>query len=293
MLNKEILRSKWKEFKLSAYLLNRNLLTRISMIVLLLLILSAIFAPMLSPYPEDAINATHPEIALQAPSAAHIFGTDELGRDILSKTIYGIRISLSSALITVFFAMVVGTLLGAIAGSVGGILDEIIMRITDVFLSFPSLQLAIVLAAVLGPSREHAQMAMVISWWPWYTRIMRGEAISIKERQYIKAADTIGTPKLISIFKHIIPNGLSPIIIQASQDMGAVVLTVASLGFLGLGAQPPTPEWGLMVSTSKSYFMNAWWYTVYPGAAIFITVLVFNVIGDGLREVLDPKTRKI
>ena len=136
MLNKEILRSKWKEFKLSAYLLNRNLLTRISMIVLLLLILSAIFAPMLSPYPEDAINATHPEIALQAPSAAHIFGTDELGRDILSKTIYGIRISLSSALITVFFAMVVGTLLGAIAGSVGGILDEIIMRITDIFLSF-------------------------------------------------------------------------------------------------------------------------------------------------------------
>jgi peptide/nickel transport system permease protein len=293
MLNKEILRSKWKEFKLSAYLLNRNLLTRISMIVLLLLILSAIFAPMLSPYPEDAINATHPEIALQAPSAAHIFGTDELGRDILSKTIYGIRISLSSALITVFFAMVVGTLLGAIAGSVGGILDEIIMRITDVFLSFPSLLLAIVIAAFLGPSLEHAQMAMVISWWPWYTRIMRGEAISIKERQYIKAADTIGTPRLISIFKHIIPNGLSPIIIQASQDMGAVVLTVASLGFLGLGAQPPTPEWGLMVSTSKSYFMNAWWYTVYPGAAIFITVLVFNVIGDGLREVLDPKTRKI
>ena len=293
MLNKEILRSKWKEFKLSAYLLNRNLLTRISMIVLLLLILSAIFAPMLSPYPEDAINATHPEIALQAPSAAHIFGTDELGRDILSKTIYGIRISLSSALITVFFAMVVGTLLGAIAGSVGGILDEIIMRITDIFLSFPSLLLAIVIAAFLGPSLEHAQMAMVISWWPWYTRIMRGEAISIKERQYIKAADTIGTPKLISIFKHIIPNGLSPIIIQASQDMGAVVLTVASLGFLGLGAQPPTPEWGRMGSTSKSYFMNAWWYTVYPGAAIFITVLVFNVIGDGLREVLDPKTRKI
>ena len=156
-----------------------------------------------------------------------------------------------------------------------------------------TLLLAIVISAFLEPSLQHAQMAMVISWWPWYTRIMRGEAISIKERQYIKAADTIGTPRVVSIFKHIIPNGLSPIIIQASQDMGAVVLTVASLGFLGLGAQPPTPEWGLMVSTSKSYFMNAWWYTVFPGAAIFITVLIFNVIGDGLREVLDPKTRKI
>ena len=293
MLNREILRSKWKELKLSMYLLNRNMLTRISIILLILLIVSAFLAPVISPHPQDAQNATNPEISLQGPSQEHLFGTDELGRDILSKTIYGIRISLSSALITVFFAMVIGTLLGAVAGTVGGVLDEIIMRITDIFLSFPSLLLAIVISAFLEPSLQHAQMAMVISWWPWYTRIMRGEAISIKERQYIKAADTIGTPRVVSIFKHIIPNGLSPIIIQASQDMGAVVLTVASLGFLGLGAQPPTPEWGLMVSTSKSYFMNAWWYTVFPGAAIFITVLIFNVIGDGLREVLDPKTRKI
>lgn len=293
MLNKEILRSKWKEFRLSFYLLNRNMLTRISVIILLLLIVCAFAAPLIAPYPQDASNATHPEIAMCAPSAEHIFGTDELGRDIFSKTIYGIRISLSSAAITVFFAMVIGTLLGAVAGAVGGWIDEVIMRITDIFLSFPSLLLAIVISAFLGPSLEHAQMSMVISWWPWYTRIMRGQAISIKERQYIKAADTIGTPKWVTIFKHIIPNGMSPIIIQASMDMGATVLTVASLGFLGLGAQPPTPEWGLMVSTSKSYFLNAWWYTVFPGAAIFITVLVFNVIGDGLREVLDPKTRKI
>lgn len=152
MLNKEILRSKWKELKLSLYLLNRNMLTRISIILLILLILSAILAPVISPYPQDAQNATNPEISLQGPSGEHLFGTDELGRDILSKTIYGIRISLSSALITVFFAMVIGTLLGAVAGTVGGITDEIIMRITDIFLSFPSLLLAIVISAFLGPS---------------------------------------------------------------------------------------------------------------------------------------------
>jgi ABC transporter, permease protein len=293
MINKEIIHSKWKEFKLSLYLLNRNALTRISIIVLLLIIVCAFLAPVLAPYPEDAISATHPELALQAPCIEHLFGTDELGRDILSKTVYGIRISLSSALITVIFAMAIGTLLGAIAGALGGIVDEVIMRITDVFLSFPSLLLAIVIASFLGPSLRNAQISMIISWWPWYTRIMRGEAIAIREQPYVKAADTIGTPKWITILKHIIPNGMSPIIIQASMDMGAVVLTVASLGFLGLGAQPPTPEWGLMVSTSKSYFMNAWWYTVFPGLAIFITVLVFNIIGDGLREVMDPKTRKI
>lgn len=258
-----------------------------------MIIVCAFLAPVLAPYPEDAISATHPELALQAPCIEHLFGTDELGRDILSKTVYGIRISLSSALITVIFAMAIGTLLGAIAGALGGIVDEVIMRITDVFLSFPSLLLAIVIASFLGPSLRNAQISMIISWWPWYTRIMRGEAIAIREQPYVKAADTIGTPKWITILKHIIPNGMSPIIIQASMDMGAVVLTVASLGFLGLGAQPPTPEWGLMVSTSKSYFMNAWWYTVFPGLAIFITVLVFNIIGDGLREVMDPKTRKI
>lgn len=293
MFNKEVIQSKWKEIRLSAYLLNRNLLTRSAIIVLLVLVLCAIFAPWIVPYSKDTVTATHPESILLRPSMQHLFGTDELGRDIFSRVIYGTRISLVSACITVFFAMVLGTVLGAVAGAVGGKVDTIIMRCTDVFLSFPSILLAILVAAFLGPSLRNAQIAMVISWWPWYTRIMRGEAISIKERQYIKAADTIGTPKIVTIFKHIIPNGLSPIIIQASMDMGAVVTTLASLGFLGLGAQPPIPEWGLMVSTSKSYFLNAWWYVTFPALFIFITVLIFNIIGDGLREVLDPKTRKI
>lgn len=293
MFNKEVLKSKLKELKLSLYLLNRNLLTRISIVILILIVLIAIFAPFVAPYPEDAINATHPSEIFLAPSKEHLFGTDELGRDILSRVIYGTRISLSSSFITVIVAMVVGTALGAIAGAFGGVIDTVIMRIADIFLSFPSMLLAIVISSFLGPSLSNCQLAMIISWWPWYTRIMRGEAISIKERQYIKAADTIGTNKFTTIIKHIVPNGLSPIIIQGSMDLGSVVMTLASLSFLGLGAQAPTPEWGLMVSTSKSYFLNVWWYTLFPSLAIFILVLVFNIIGDALREVLDPKTRKI
>ena len=293
MFNKEVLKSKWKEFRLSVYLLNRNFLTKVSIVILLMIVLLAILAPIVSPYPQDAISATHPADIFIGPCKEHLFGTDELGRDILTRVIYGTRISLSSSIITVLVAMLIGTALGAIAGAFGGIVDQVIMRIADVFLSFPSMLLAIVIASFLGPSLKNCQLAMIISWWPWYTRIMRGEAISIKERQYIKAADTIGTSKFVTIVKHIVPNGLSPIIIQGSMDLGCVVTTLASLSFLGLGAQAPTPEWGLMVSTSKAYFLNAWWYTLFPSLAIFVLVLVFNIIGDALREVLDPKTRKI
>lgn len=285
--------SKLKEIRLSFYLYNRNLLSRIALIVLVMLVLIALFAPLLAPYPKDAGTATHPEIALASPSSQHFFGTDELGRDIYSKVIYGVRISLSTACITVFIALIIGTFLGALAGTLGGVVDEVIMRITDVFLSFPPLLLAIAVTALLGASLQNAQIAIVISWWPWYTRIMRGQGILMREHQFVKSAEAIGTNSWRIIFKHVVPNCISPIIIQASMDLGAVILTVASLSFLGLGAQPPIPEWGLMVNTSKNFIMDAWWYTTFPSLAILITVLAFNLIGDGLREVLDPKTRKI
>lgn len=292
MFSKEVFLSKLNNFRLSLYLYNRNMLSRIALIMLLLIVLVAVFAPVIAPYPEDAGAATHPQEALQPPSAQHRFGTDELGRDIFSKVIFGTRISLVSATVTVFFAMIIGSVLGAIAGAVNGWGAEVIMRVTDVFLSFPPTLLAITVTALLGASLEHAQMAMVISWWPWYTRLMRSGALSVNERQFVKSAKAIGTRPLTIIFKHIVPNCLAPIIIQASMDMGNVILTLAGLSYLGLGAQTPTPEWGLMVNTSKSYVLNAWWYCVFPAIAIFLVVLVFNVIGDGLREVLDPKTRK-
>ena len=293
VISKKELTTKLREWKLSLFLYNRNLLSRISLILLIVLILIAIFAPVLAPYPEDAGSATHPEIALRGPSLDHPFGTDELGRDILSKVIYGCRISLISEMVTVLFALIIGSFLGAIAGGIGGWVEEVIMRITDIFLSFPPLLLAICITALMGASLEHAQLAMVLSWWPWYTRILRGQAVGIKERQFVKSAEAIGTSSWRIIFKHIVPNCMAPIIIQASMDMGAVIMTLASLGYLGLGAQAPSPEWGLMVNTSKTYIMQAPWYTIFPSLAIFVTVLVFNLIGDGLREVLDPKTRKL
>ena len=280
------------ETKLSLHLMNKNALTRASLIIVLLLTLIAMGAPLFVPYPEHIEAEVNPQDKLMPPSGEYFFGTDELGRDIFSRVLYGTRISLTTALIAVAISLVVGVILGAIAGTLGGFFDELIMRITDIFLSFPPLLLAIAIAAVLGPSLRNAMLAIAVSWWPWYTRLVRGQAISIKERPFVKAAEAIGTSRWTIIFRHVIPNCISPVIVQASMDMGGVILTISSLSFLGLGAQAPTPEWGLMISTSRNYFLNAWWYSIFPGLAIFITVLVFNLLGDGLREILDPKTRK-
>lgn len=286
------IKPKIREFKLSLYLLNRNKLTKVSLYLVVGLILLAIIAPLIVPYPSHISDATNPEDKLLGPSSQYFFGTDELGRDIFSRVMYGTRISLETALLAVSLALVIGIPLGAIAGFVGGYVDEIIMRITDIFLSFPPLLLAIAISAILGPSLENAMLSIAVSWWPWYTRLIRGQAVSIKERKFVKAAEAIGTSPFKTIFSHIVPNCISPVIVQASMDMGGVILTISSLSFLGLGAQPPTPEWGLMISTSRNYFLNAWWYSIFPGLAIFITVLAFNLLGDGLREILDPKTRK-
>lgn len=292
MMLMEVLKPKLKEWKQSLYLLKKNRLTHIAFYIMLLLFVLAILAPFIIPYPEHIANEANIAEKFLPPSMEHFFGTDELGRDIFSRIIYGTRVSLTTAVITVGMALLIGIPLGAIAGTVGGIVDEIIMRITDIFLSFPSLLLAIAMVSVLGPSLNNAMIAIAVSWWPWYTRLVRGQAVSMKERKFIQAAETIGTPRWKIILKHVIPNTISPVIVQASMDMGGVILTVASLSFLGLGAQPPIPEWGLMISTGRNYFPDVWWYSIFPGIAIFITVLTFNLLGDGVREILDPKTRK-
>jgi peptide/nickel transport system permease protein len=286
------LKPKIKEFKLSFYLLNQNLLTRGAFILLLLIVLLAIFAMLIIPFPDHISTGNDPANSLLPPSSQYLFGTDELGRDLFSRVIYGARISLQSAVVTVFFAVIIGSVLGAIAGAKGGWIDEIIMRVTDIFLSFPPMLLSISIAALMGPSLTNAKIAIVIAWWPWYTRLVRAQAISVKEKQFSKAAEAIGTSQFKIIFRHIIPNCISPVIIQASMDMGAVILSLAGLSFLGLGAQAPTPEWGLMINTSRNYFMTAPWYSIFPGIAIFLNVLSFNLLGDGIREILDPKTRK-
>ena len=286
------LKPKWESAKESLYLLARNKLSLLALILLLGIVLGALFAPLIVPYPEDIADAAHTEIKLEAPSSEHLMGTDELGRDLFSRVIYGARISLTAAIAAVGLALIIGIPLGAIAGALGGVADNVIMRITDVFLSFPPLLLAIAMVAILGSSLENAIIAISLSWWPWYTRLIRGQAISVKERKFVQAAETIGTSKTRIIFSHIIPNCISPVIVQASMDIGGVILTVASLSFLGLGAQLPSPEWGLMISMGRTYFPDKWWYCIFPGFAIFLTVLCFNLLGDAVREILDPKTRK-
>src|SRR6056297_2212821 len=286
------LKAKFKQFKQNVFLLKRNRLTKLAFYGVIALFLIAIIVPIALPSDIHVDQDTNPSEKLLSPSFEHPFGTDELGRDVFKRVLLGTRISLNTALIAVGIALLIGVPLGAIAGYFCGFLDEFIMRITDVFLGFPPLLRAIAIAAFLGPNLQNAMLAIAIAWWPWYTRIVRGQAVSIKERQFVKAANAIGTPSMKIVFRHILPNCVAPLIVQASMDIGGVILTIASLSFLGLGAQSPTPEWGLMVSTSRNYFLNAWWYSIFPGLAIFFTVLVFNLLGDGLREILDPKTRK-
>ena len=290
-LMKETLKPKIRMARESIYLLNRNPLSRTALVVILLIVLMAVFAPYIIPYPSHIEDETNISEKFALPSRQYFFGTDELGRDIFSRVVYGTRVSLLTAVVAVVLALLIGVPLGAIAGSVGGAVDEFIMRFTDIFLSFPPLLLAIAMVAILGPSLNNAILAIAISWWPWYTRIVRGQAVALKERNFVLAAKTIGTSTTKIIFKHILPNTISPGIVQASMDMGGVILTIASLSFLGLGAQAPTPEWGLMISTGRNFFPDKWWYSIFPGLAIFVTVLCFNILGDSIREILDPKTR--
>lgn len=278
-------------FRESIALLNRNLLTRFSFYAVLILLLIGLLAPLFLPAAQHVHQATNPTEKLLGPSLKHPFGTDELGRDLFKKVLLGTRISLQTALVAVSCAVLIGVPLGAAAGFFGGLIDEIMMRITDIFLSFPPLLLAMSIAAFMGPSLRNATLAIAVAWWPWFARIVRGQAVSMRERQFVRAAEAIGTPSYRIIYKHIIPNCIAPIIVQSTMDLGAVILTISSLSFLGLGAQPPQPEWGLIVSTSRNYFLNAWWYSIFPGAAIAFTVLVFNLLGDGLREIMDPRTR--
>ncbi len=228
----------------------------------------------------------------KAPSWEHPFGTDYYNRDVMSRVFFGTRIALFVAIVVVALSMLIGVPLGAFAGYYGGIIDEVIMRITDIFLAFPALLLAMVLSVTLGPNLMNAMFAIAIAWWPWYTRIMRNMVLSLRERAYVMAAKAAGIKNMSIITKFIFPNSLAPIIVQATLDMGTVILAEAALAFLGLGAKPPTPDWGLMISQEATYITQGiWWPSVFPGIFIFLTVISFNLIGDALREFLDPKIR--
>ena len=265
-----------------------NPLSLFSLILIAVLVLTGLFAPVLSPYDPVEIS---PDLRLTPPSGAHALGTDEVGWDILSRIIWGARISLQIGLTIVFFAAAIGLFIGLISGYFGGILDQILMRLTDMFMSFPTLVLAIAMTAALGPSLFNAVLAMIVVWWPIYARLIRGEVLTVKEKEYIKAIKALGAHPFKILFFHVLPNSIDVIIVRASIDFGNAVMFCAALSFIGLGAQPPQPEWGAMVTTGRDYLRDAWWLVTFPGLAIFLTVMAFNLFGDSLRDFLDPKLR--
>jgi peptide/nickel transport system permease protein len=267
----------------------RDPLSLLSTLVIVGFILVAIFAYQVAPYPEQGAGKTNADESLAPPSVDHLFGADRLGRDVLSRVIVGARPALIVPIGVVLFAVLLGAPLGAIAGYKGGWLDETIMRITDLFLAFPSLLLAIAITSGLGRGLQNAAIALVISWWPWYTRLVRGVTVGLRERYFVEAARATGVRDGIIILRHILPNTISPILVQATVDLGTVILAMGGLGFLGLGTQPPAPDWGLMVAEGREFILHQWWISTYPGMAIFIVVLAFNLLGDTLRDIFDPR----
>ncbi len=265
----------------------RNKLAVVGLVMLTIVFVTAVFAPIIATHPPRAQDLN---ITLQGPSAEHWFGTDELGRDVLSRVMAGTRVSLKVAAVVLVFAVTVGTLIGAVAGYAGGWVDELLMRLTDMFLAFPALILAVAIAASLGRDLRNTMIALSTVFWPWYARLVRAQVLSIRERDFVAAGQSIGLSGPRLLFRHILPNAISVVIIQLTLDVGYAILATSSLSFIGLGAQPPSPEWGTMMSTARNYFREAWWYTTFPGLALTLTVFAFNVLGDGLQDALDPRS---
>jgi peptide/nickel transport system permease protein len=282
---------RWERLRYFIHLSRKNPLFLIGVGVVVLLVFAALFAPWITPYPSDAKHAIHFGSKLKPPSMDHFFGTDALGRDIFTRVVFGARMSIRIGVTVLAIALVIGVPLGLVAGYFGGRISDVIMRISDIFLAFPSLLLPLAIAAALGPSITNAMIAIAVAWFPWYVRIVRAQVLSVREQLYVEAARSIGVSRFSILVKHILPNSMAPVIIQASMDMGYTILTAAGLSFIGVGARPPTVEWGLMITDARAYFLDFWWTVTFPGLAIFATVLAFNLVGDGLRDILDPKVR--
>ncbi len=275
----------WRAFR-------RDRLALISILIILLFVGGAILAPLLTPNAAQGQGEPNLSERLQPPSRSHPLGTDDMGRDLLARILFGSRPSLSTGFLVVVIAMAIGTPLGAIAGYFGGWIDQLIMRITDVFLSFPALLLAIAIASALGPSFVNAMIAIALTWWPWYTRLARAQAVSLREQTFIEASRAIGVGNLTIVREHILPNVLGPALVQATMDIGSAILMGAALSFVGLGVQLPRPDWGNMLTVARVYFSDGPWFAVFPGLSILLVALSFNLVGDGVRDVFDPRSRR-
>lgn len=278
-----------RELGLTLRILSRNPSAILGGLIIMTMVFLALAAPWLAAYDPIQLSLPH---RLQAPGSAHFFGTDELGRDIFSRILYGARISLSIGLLVVGVAGITGSLIGAVAGYFGGVIDNVIMRCMDVILSFPALVLALSLAAALGPSLVNAILATAFVMIPKFARLVRGEALAIREMPFVAASRLAGAGHVRIIFQHILPNCLNAAIVLATLTLGDAILIAASLSFIGLGAQPPTPEWGAMIASGRKFLMDQWWYATFPGLFILITVIGFNIFGDAVRDVLDPRIRR-
>jgi peptide/nickel transport system permease protein len=267
----------------------RNRMGVAGLVLVVLLVVVALFAPVIAPYPEDAAGAVHTRDALLSPSPAHLFGTDDLGGDVFSRVVFGARYSLAIGVAIVSLAFLIGVPLGAIAGFAGGFVNEVIMRATDIFLTIPGIVLALAIGAALGAGLVNAAIALALVWWPGFCRLTQGQVLALREQTYVEAAQTVGAGQGRIVFRHILPNTLTPLIVKVSMDIGFAILTAAGLSFIGIGAQPPTPEWGAMVNTGRQFMPNWWWYATFPGLAIFLAVFGFNMLGDGVRDALDPR----
>ena len=263
-----------------------NPLNVVALVLIVLLVVIAVFGDALAPY--SPIVPSYGQL-LTGPSLHHLFGTDEIGRDVLSRVLSGAKVSLSVAVVVLTVGVVLGTVLGAVAGLSGGATDELIMRVTDVFLAFPSLILAVAIGATLGPGLGTIMLSLSAVWWPWYARLARGQVLALRELDYVESARALGVPTTRLLWRHILPNAVAPILVQVSLDVGNAILAASSLSFLGLGVLPPTPEWGTMISDAQNHLQEAWWMAAFPGLALAVAALAFNLLGDGLRDFLDPE----
>jgi peptide/nickel transport system permease protein len=276
-----------EQLRKSIRLLRHNPLVLVGIAIVLVWVLIALLAPVIAPYSPLQQDVIH---RLQGPSNTHYFGTDELGRDIFSRVLYGGRITMPAGILVIAIGCTLGLVIGAVAGYAGGAWDELIMRVAELFMAFPTIILALAITAALGPDLRNAVLALVIVWWPGYARLIRGLVMEVKTREFVDGARSIGASSLYILFRTIMPNCVSSALVLATLDIGNAILSIAGLSFLGLGPDPTSPEWGRMVSTGIDYF-DQWWMWLYPGLAIALLVLAFNFIGDGLRDILDPHMR--
>jgi len=278
-----------EDWKHTLYLWRQNKLAMVGTVLVAFFILIAIFAPLIAPYDPIEVDLSR---TLLPPSSEHIFGTDQFGRDIFSRVVYGARIEVGIILLVTVISGTIGLAVGITAGYFGGVIDDVLMRITDVFLSFPNLILAMALSAMLGRGVFNAIIAISLVGWTIIARLARAESMKIKSLPYIEAIRALGASNIRILLLHILPMCMSPVLVQLSLRMGSIILTAAGLGFLGLGAQPPTPEWGAIVSDGRSYLVEQWWISTFPGLFIAMVVLGFNLLGDGIRDMMDPRIRR-